>query len=385
MDATLPASRTPSKTMIVTKLGALMSSVIALVPVLGWALGGGIFHWTTVFLALVVLPILDTLVGADDANIDPAREQQYLSNIWYRISVWVYLPIQLSVMFFCYWLIAYGNLATYEIIGLALSNAFALGISGLTAHELMHRDKLDRFIGVLIFSGVGMGNFLIYHNYGHHKTVATPEDPATARFGETYWHAAPRNIWGKFKASWRIEAERQRRNGRHPICLHNMMIWISLGEISFVGLLCALFGWVALPLFATQYVASRFGLSVADYLEHYGLSRHKLPSGEYEPPNRHHAWDDTFVVSSLVLCVVNRHADHHANEGRPYQILRYSKEAPRYPLGNFGMLLHVLIPPLWRKMVHPVLLKYYDEHPEVVPYAMPGALPKHLESRAVFG
>ena len=323
-------------------------------------------------------------VGPDDANIDPDREQHYLANPLYRLSVWLYFLVSLGVMFFCYWQIAYGGLATYEQVGLADSLAFGLGASGLTAHELMHREsRLDRLIGCLIFGGVGMSNFLIYHNYGHHKTVATPEDPATARFGEAYWRFAPRNIWGKFKMGWRIENQRQRRNGRHPVSPHNLMIWMTLGEFAFVGLLVALFGWIALPVFLTQYLASRLGLSLADYLEHYGLSRRRLENGEYEPPGLLHAWDDTDVVSSLTLCVVNRHADHHANEGRPFQILRYSPQAPRYPLGNFGMLLPVMIPPLWHRLVHPVLLKYYENEPRIVPYALPGKLPEHLVERAV--
>lgn len=38
------------------------------------------------------------------------------------------------------------------------------------------------------------GHFSIEHNRGHHVRVATPEDPASARFGETFWEFLPRSV-----------------------------------------------------------------------------------------------------------------------------------------------------------------------------------------------
>jgi alkane 1-monooxygenase len=42
------------------------------------------------------------------------------------------------------------------------------------------------------------GHFTIEHNRGHHVRVATPEDPASARYGESFWRFLPRTIVGSY-------------------------------------------------------------------------------------------------------------------------------------------------------------------------------------------
>ncbi|MEL0083117.1 MAG: hypothetical protein VW985_08790, partial [Gammaproteobacteria bacterium] len=147
MEATAPTAFS-AKRKLVTKVGLLPMSILALMPIAGYLLGGGIFHWFTVFWALIGLQILDTIVGDETTNPTEEEEARYLSNIWYRVSCWVYLPVQLFTLFFCYDLIAGTGylvgpveLATHEIIGLAISNAIAVGIGGTLSHELCHRES----------------------------------------------------------------------------------------------------------------------------------------------------------------------------------------------------------------------------------------------------
>ena len=42
----------------------------------------------------------------------------------------------------------------------------------------------------------GYGHFFIEHNRGHHVRVATPEDPASSRLGESFWAFLPRTVYG---------------------------------------------------------------------------------------------------------------------------------------------------------------------------------------------
>jgi alkane 1-monooxygenase len=51
--------------------------------------------------------------------------------------------------------------------------------------------------------------------------VATPEDPASARFGETFWEFLPRSIFGSLRSAWRLQAQRMRRLGKRPWHLGN--------------------------------------------------------------------------------------------------------------------------------------------------------------------
>lgn len=50
------------------------------------------------------------------------------------------------------------------------------------AHELGHKDNLvDKTLGTLTLSRNLYMHFAIEHIYGHHRNVATPTDPATAK------------------------------------------------------------------------------------------------------------------------------------------------------------------------------------------------------------
>ena len=96
-----------------------------------------------------------------------------------------------------------------------------------------------------------------------------------------------------------------------------------------------------------------FQLTMANYIEHYGLLRQKLENGRYERCQPHHSWNSNFMVSNLVSLHLQRHSDHHANPARPYQLLRDYPEAPQMPAGYPGMMLLSMFPPLWYRLMDP--------------------------------
>jgi alkane 1-monooxygenase len=365
-----------------TKIGALPVTAVALLPFLAHALGGGAWHWLPIALIFGVGPFLDRLLGEDNLNVPPQLEAQYEKSLYYRLTLWLYLPAQIALVLFSYDQIINTDMALNAKVGLALSMAVGVGFGATLAHELCHHPaRLDRFIGVQVLCLCGMANFHVYHNYGHHNLVATPEDPGSARYGESFWQFTLRNIGRKLVLSWQIEARRLKTLGKPWLSPYNLMIWLTLNELAWVVGLTWYFGPIALGLFALQYAAPRFLLSVGDYLEHYGLSRRKLPSGEYEAPRAIHSWDDSYMLSNFLFTAVDRHADHHENTGRPFQILRVRPEAPRLPYGYLTMIFAAFVPPVWRRLVHPVVEAFYDKG-EVVPHAVPGALPQRFVAGA---
>ena len=250
---------------------------------------GGGFTWGA---ALVEF---DRLLGEDNLNVPPQLEARYEKALYYRLTLWLYLPAQIALVLFSYDQIINTDMALNAKVGLALSMAVGVGFGATLAHELCHHPaRLDRFIGVQVLCLCGMANFHVYHNYGHHNLVATPEDPGSARYGESFWQFTLRNIGRKLVLSWQIEARRLNTLGKPWLSPYNLMIWLTLNELAWVVGLTWYFGPIALGLFALQYAAPRFLLSVGDYLEHYGLSRRKLPSGEYDVPmilaDRSKAW-----------------------------------------------------------------------------------------------
>ena len=91
------------------------------------------------------------------------------------------------------------------------------GVGINTAHEMGHKkDSLERWLSKITLAQTCYGHFYIEHNRGHHVRVATPEDPASARFGETFWEFLPRSVCGSLRSSWRLEAQRLRRRGKSP-------------------------------------------------------------------------------------------------------------------------------------------------------------------------
>ena len=68
------------------------------------------------------------------------------------------------------------------------------------------------------------GHFMVEHNRGHHTKVATPEDSASSRMGESIYHFALREIPECFKRGWRLESERLEKAGQPVWSWHNEIV-----------------------------------------------------------------------------------------------------------------------------------------------------------------
>ena len=383
------------KVSIVTKFTTVPILMFATTPIIAHALGGGLWYWLTV-AAFVACMILDPIVGDDPINAPAEMEKELEQSIFYRVMLWIYIPIQFLITLFGYSLLSntpmemfsvlgvnYHALTTAEMIGLAISLGLVTAFGATPGHELCHHgNKFDRFMGQALMTPLSMADFYVYHNYHHHLTVATPEDPATSAYGENFWRFALRSTIQKSAIAWKVEAKRLAKKGAGWLSLDNKMVKITIAQVSWFSLLVYLFGWIALPLFVMQYLFPRMLLATADFAEHYGLMRKKNADGTYEKVRPEHAWDDSMIISSFFMCQIDRHSDHHANVGRPYQILRVMDKAPRLPLGYLNILFVTMVPPLWRKIMHPIIEEFYDTA-DIVPYAMAGKLPERFVERAV--
>jgi len=108
------------------------------------------------------------------------------------------------------------------------------------------------------------------------------------------------------------------------------------------------FGWAALPFLLVCAAYGWFQLTMANYIEHYGLLRQTLDNGRYERCQPHHSWNNNFKASNLLTLHLQRHSDHHAHPTRAYQLLRDYADAPALPQGYPAMMGLALCPPAWR-------------------------------------
>jgi alkane 1-monooxygenase len=234
------------------------------------------------------------------------------------------------------------------------------GIGINTAHELGHkRASSERWLSRIALAQTGYGHFFIEHNRGHHVRVATPEDPASARLGESFWAFLPRTVYGSVTSAWGIECARLDRMGKSHWTLRNDILGAWAMTVGLFAILTVAFGPVVLPYLLIQAVLGFSLLEVVNYLEHYGLRRQKKEDGRYERCLPEHSWNSNNVASNVLLYHLQRHSDHHANPTRRYQALRHVDEAPQLPTGYAGMIVLAWIPPLWGRVMDPILIDHY--------------------------
>ncbi len=86
--------------------------------------------------------------------------------------------------------------------------------------------------------------------------------------------------------------------------------------------------------------------------------RKQLPNGAYEKVKPHHSWNSGHELGRIFLFELTRHSDHHFNPSRKYQILRHFENAPQMPSGYLAMIPLALVPPLWFKIMNPLVEKH---------------------------
>jgi alkane 1-monooxygenase len=342
----------------------LLGLVVPLLPFIAWGLvtstGLGVFWFFGPFLVYVIFPVLDVVVGMDDENPPDSIIKWLEQDRYYRWCTYVFIPIQYAGLVFACWLWADGGLSILDSIGLALTMGMVAGIAINTAHELGHkRAVLEKWLSKVALAQSGYGHFFIEHNRGHHVRVATPEDPASARLGESFWAFLPRTVSGSLSSAWGIERDRLERMGKSVWSIHNDILQAWAMTVGLFALLAVVFGPVVLPYLLLQAVLGFSLLEVVNYLEHYGLLRQKKEDGRYERCLPQHSWNSNNVASNVLLYHLQRHSDHHANPTRRYQALRHVEEAPQLPTGYAGMILLAWFPPIWRRVMDHRLLDHY--------------------------
>jgi alkane 1-monooxygenase len=342
----------------------LLGLIVPTLPFIAWGLveatGWGIFWLYGPFLVFGIFPLLDLAIGMDAENPPDSVLKWLEQDRYYRWCTYLYIPIQYAGLVLACWLWSSGKLSTLDDIGLALTMAVVSGVAINTAHELGHkRASNERWLSKVALAQSAYGHFFIEHNRGHHVRVATPDDPASSRLGESFWAFLPRTVSGSLKSAWELEGVRLDRLGKSHWSPRNDILNAWAMTVVLFGALTAIFGLVVLPYLLIQAVLGFSLLEVVNYLEHYGLLRGKREDGRFERTAPEHSWNSNNVASNVLLYHLQRHSDHHANPMRRYQALRHYDEAPQLPTGYAGMIVTATFPPLWRRLMDRRVLAHY--------------------------
>ena len=374
-------------------LWGLMVPGLGILFALGYLASGGWWGYALVGPLLInaIIPAFDLVFGRDASNPPDEVIEQLENDRYYRRVVFMYIPLMYVVLLGGYDILMGHNPVTqiFDWVGAggwadahlgslydnaamptdwwirvlwAFSLAAIVGIGINTAHELGHKkETVERWLAKITLAPTFYGHFYIEHNRGHHVRVATPEDPASSRLGESFYFFWPRTVLGSLKSAWGVEAKRYRRKGTHPFHVGNDVLNAWAMSVVLWGSFVVLFGWGVLPYAVITIVCGFSLLEIVNYLEHYGMLRQKVGEKQrYERVLPMHSWNSNNIVTNIFLYHLQRHSDHHANPTRRYQALRDFKESPALPTGYAGMINLALIPPLWRKVMDHRVVEHLD-------------------------
>lgn len=329
------------------------------IPVSAWIAleWQGAWSWATLILAFGIFPILDALLPASTKNPSPAEEASRLKNRFYDVLLYACAPICFLLLWRYFQVIQYGGLSTMEIAGLTVSIGIVLGALGINvAHELGHRPNArEQALAKIGLLPVLYQHFFIEHNRGHHKHVSTDADPATAKKNENVYAFFFRSIIGQYQNAWNLEAERLRRKDLSFWTWQNEMLRFQVYQLLYLATVALVFGIGMVPYALAVALIGILLLETINYIEHYGLRRKKLPSGNFERVMPIHSWNSDHEMGRIVLFELTRHSDHHYLASRKYQVLRHMDESLQLPTGYPGSMLMALVPPLWFAVMNPRL------------------------------
>jgi len=307
-------------------------------------LSSGPWSFAALGFAFGVVPVLEAVLPTFAANLSEAQRAERLRQPWYDVLVLVQIPLHLGAIILFLMVVpedrAAGDLTS--LVGHITAMGVSCGSLAINiAHELGHRPNgiYQRLAQGLLVTTL-YGQFLIDHNLGHHKNVATPEDASTARYGEVLYNFWFRSIIGVWQTAWRLKPGL-------------MALLFSAEVLMLLGI------WMSAPLaFVPFLLASLMGillLETVNYIEHYGLLRAKVSEFRYENAQPIHSWNSNHPLGRFMLFELTRHSDHHANPYKPYPVLDHFDEAPQMPAGYPAMMVLAAVPPIWFRVMNPRL------------------------------
>ena len=340
---------------MIKDLKYLMSYSIALFAFFGISLGG-FYNYLAVIFTFVFIPVLEIIVKRSDEKYTDEEKKNRNLDPFFDLLLYLNIPIVFGIFFFSLEKLALTS-SLYDIFGIILSASIVMATNGINVgHELGHRKSIiARTCSKLLYLPCQYMHFYIEHNFGHHINVATPEDPATARYKQTVYSFWITSVIRTYISAWEIQLKLLKVSKRSFFSIKNDMVFYTLFQLAFLVFIYYNFGLFLTFLSIVMSVVSFLFLETINYVEHYGLLRKKEPSGRYERVKPHHSWNSNHTIGRIVLYELTRHSDHHFKSSKKYQVLESLDECPHLPHGYPTSILLSLIPPLWFSIMNPLV------------------------------
>lgn len=314
----------------------------------------GIWTLAPIGFAFVLIPVIEFLLGKNTYNLSDAEKELVKADKLYDAIIYSTVVIHLGMLIWFLNIIGNEPLTSFTSIGRIASMGLMCGVFGINvAHELGHRTtKYEQFMSKVMLCTSLYMHFFIEHNKGHHRNVGTPEDAATARYGESLYAFWIRSISGTYLNAWRIEKKERNRRRKTEWSFGNAMVQFQLIQIGVILSIYFIFGTQVMIAFIVSALIGILLLETVNYIEHYGLSRKKINEHRYEDVRPVHSWNSDYALGRLVLFELTRHSDHHTTPSKHYPLLDTTEDASELPAGYPSMMLLATIPPVWKKIMN---------------------------------
>lgn len=334
-------------------IAALGLSVLLLIAGAVW---NGLWDFASLIWMAGVVAVLDHILPEHEAALSDRAARA--------------LTVTLSLVHFpllalAVWALAQSGSWINWLAYFAASGLFFGQIMNSCAHELIHAsDRMRRGLGRWIYISLLFGHQTTAHPGIHHRLVATPEDPNTSRYNESWWRFCFRAWHFSFWKGLALEKDRLHRTGRPSWHWNNPYWQYVLGGLAAMGLAWGLAGSMGLAAYIALALLCHSQLLITDYVLHYGMRR-EWRGDRYEPVTPRHSWNAPHPVTNALTLHAPRHSDHHAHPARGFQDLTIDAGLPMLPYSLPVMVTIALWPGLWRRIMNPRVdaLQQGDQQP----------------------
>ncbi|MDQ6757449.1 MAG: alkane 1-monooxygenase [Bacteroidota bacterium] len=335
--------------MPVKTLKYLSPAIVYVLAFIAFSFTGWV-TWIAMLYAWLFLPLIELIIKPDSKNLDEAEIEIAKADKYYDYLLYFFVVLQFTaLLYFLFVMRNTEQLSLWEVAARILTMGLLCGSFGINVgHELGHRiNKFERALAKAALLTSLYMHFKIEHNKGHHKKVATPDDPASARYNESLYAFYFRTIIFSYFSAWHIANEEVMKKGLPVWHYKNEMLQAQIIQVVFVAIIFFFFGWVVTAYYLLSAFAGILLLETVNYIEHYGLQRKPITDGKYERAQPQHSWNSNHILGRLMLFELSRHSDHHYLASKKYQLLQHHDNAPQLPTGYPGSMLLSLIPPVW--------------------------------------
>ncbi len=325
-------------TPVIIYIGAFNSFTVT-----GWQI------WIPLMIAWGFIPLMELFIKPDPKNMSVAEEELVKADRVYDIMLYLIVVLQFAALYMFLQSMRADDLSWVDTAGRIWVMGMLCGTFGINVgHELGHRvNKFEQTLAKMLLLTSLYMHFFIEHNKGHHKNVATPKDPSSARYGEWVYTFYFRTVFFSYLSAWHIANTDAQKKGHAAFSIYNEMLQFHIIQAALVAIIFFVFSPLVTLWFFIAALIGILLLETVNYIEHYGLQRKQTDKGGYERTMPVHSWNSNHVIGRLMLFELSRHSDHHYLAGRKYQVLRHHDEAPQMPTGYPGMMILSLVPPAW--------------------------------------